>query len=47
MSDRLQVEILKERISALEAVIETWLERPITSLPRGGMRIRGGVEGGE
>jgi hypothetical protein len=39
MSDRLQVEILKERIAALEAVIETWLRRPIGSLPRGGMRI--------
>jgi hypothetical protein len=44
MSDLLQVEITRERIAALEAVLETWLGRPITSLPPGGMRIRGGVE---
>ncbi len=42
MSDRLQVEILKERITALEAVLETWMGRPLSSLPRGHMRIAGG-----
>ena len=27
------------RIAVLEAVLETWLQRPLTDLPAGGMRI--------
>jgi len=34
MNDRLQVEILRERIDALEVVLETWLREPMETLLR-------------
>ena len=34
MSDRLQIEILRERIAALDVVLEAWLQEPMETLLR-------------